>query len=160
MPRYLLGSQCLVDIARRVQSPAEQWFATAGERGIDASDVYISAVTPMILRSTFKAAAPSPTVTAIRENSENLVNRFARSRQLAPVTQEIADRWGQLLDFDLSRETADGETKLYRFQEKLVLATAIEGLDGRPFVLVDKRQSAHDKLAPLGLDLEDPYELA
>lgn len=160
MPRYLLGSQCVLDIAKRIGCPPEQWFLATDKRGINARDVYISAVTPMILASAFARVEQTPDIAAIRANSDKLITRFDRAGRIAPVTKEIADRWGELLEFDLTYETADGETKLYRFHQKLVLATAIEGLDGRPFTLVDKRQKAHQDLESLGLVLEDPHDMA
>jgi len=160
MPRYLLGSQCLVDIAKSTGLAPEQWFRTVESRGVDGRDVYISAVTPMILTSAFDRATQLPALAAIRGNSDTLITRFVRAGQMAPITKEIADRWGELPEFDLTYETANGEIKCYPFQQKLVLATAIEGLDGRPFTLVDKRQKAHQDLESLGLVLEDPHDMA
>jgi hypothetical protein len=49
-----------------------------------------------------------------------------------------------------------GVTHKYTFHEKLVLATAFEGIEGRPFVLVNRSQEAHREL---NLDLEDPSEV-
>ncbi|HYL76640.1 MAG TPA: hypothetical protein VEU96_20670 [Bryobacteraceae bacterium] len=159
MAWYLLGSQCLIDIAKRIDLPPERWLAAAGERGIDGKEIYISAVTPMILASAFERAHQNAALQALRENTEILITRLARSGQVAPVTMDIADRWGKLLKLTLEYIASPGHTKPYHDPERLVLATAIEGLLGRPFVLVEKRQPAHGALASLGLVLEDPYEL-
>ena len=158
MARYLLGTQCLVDIAKQDGLPAQRWLEAAGRRGIHLSDVYISAVTPMILTRAFKRAAQTPAHQAIRQACEHLVRRYAQAGQVVPVTREIADRWGDLIDYDLPYTNASGETKLFDSHEKLVMATAIEGVDGRPFTLVSRRHDAHRILQPLGLQLEDPAD--
>jgi hypothetical protein len=155
MPRYLLGSQCLVDIAKQSGLAPERWLTGAGVRGIDGRDIYISAVTPMIVARGLKGNDPD--LVRMRENLDMLIDRYVQRDQVAPVTKNIADEWGKILDLSLAYVNAKGETKLYAFHEKLVLATAIEGLNGRPFVFVERHQPAHDVLAPRGLALEDPY---
>src|SRR5580658_4430930 len=143
MPHYLLGSQCLLDIAKGIGQPPQVWLQSAGERGIDGADIYISAVTPMILAATFDAAAQSPVNQRLRDNAERLVQRYVQQNQVAPVTKEIADQWGKLLPLDLTHGESSGIVKLYRYPEKLVFATAIVGIGGRAFTLVDRRQQAH-----------------
>lgn len=158
MPRYLLSTQALLDVAKQAGLPAQRWLEAAGARGIQSSDVHISAVSPMILTRAFRQAEQSPAHDAVRRACESLVKRFAQAGQVVPVTQEIADRWGELLEYELSYTNAAGESKLFDSHEKLVMATAIEGIDGRPFVLVSRRHPAHGALKPLGLQLEDPED--
>ncbi len=158
MPRYLLSTQTLVDVAKQAGLPAQKWLEAAGDRGIQPSDVHISAVSPMILTRAFRQAERTPAHAAVRRACESLVKRFAQAGQVVPVTKEIADRWGELLDYELTYTTAAGEAKLFGSHETLVMATAIEGLEGRPFVLVSKRQPAHATLKPRGLQLEDPED--
>lgn len=158
MARYLLGTQCFVDIAKRANLIPEQWLEDLDPRRVPGKDVQISAVTPMILTWTFDQEAKSPYNEALRQLCESLVKRFVFRKRVVPVTKEIADRWGQLLAFDLKHSRPDGTLEDYDYRERLVMATAIEGVEGLPFVLVDKRQAAHAALAPLGLQLEDPYE--
>ena len=152
MARYLLGNQCLVDIAKMRGLPPERWFATLEERGIDSRDVRISAVTPMFLDAVLREeeGAQALHAVALRKNCEKLIGRLLKSSEAVPVTKEVADLWGVL------RGTKDLQE--YRTEALLVWATAIEGLDGRPFVLVDKREAVHAHLERLGLSLEDPYE--
>jgi hypothetical protein len=159
MAQYLLGSQCFLDIAKTANLSPERWLAKAGERGIDGGDIYISAATPMILSATLARETASPGLTVLRENIEILVRRYVGGLQVVSVTKEIADRWGTLLDLELNYKSRLGTIGSYRFHEKLVLATAIEGLNGRPFVLVERNQAAHDALRPFGLKVEDPYQL-
>jgi predicted nucleic acid-binding protein len=155
MRRYLLGVQCLLDIAKHADLPAERWMTSAEERGIDMTDIYISAVSPMILLSALDKAPVSGYIQQLRENVETIVQRFVDRRLIAPVTKEIADRWGKILPQPFTYKDGAGVTHKYTFHEKLVLATALEGIEGRPFVLVDRRQEAHREL---NLDLEDPSE--
>jgi hypothetical protein len=167
MPRYLLSTQSVVDIAKKIGRPPQRWWETAASRDIDRSHVFISAVTPMILRATFAADAknnPDPARkaanAAIRRNTDEFIHRLVNIGSVISVSKEIADRWGELLDYDLTYETFDGRHKQYGVHETVVLATAIVGTGSTPFVLVEKRNSALDVLAPFGLLVEDPYELS
>jgi hypothetical protein len=146
----------LLDIAKNADLPAQHWMETAEARGIDMRDVYISAVTPMIISGVLEKQPNSPRIQQLRENVETIAQRFVDRKLIAPVTKEIADRWGKILPHPYTYLNAAGETKKYTFHEKLVLATALEGIEGRPFVLVDRRQNAHQEL---NLAVEDPYEV-
>ena len=44
---------------------------------------------------------------------------------------------GKILPLSYTYRNAANEVKRYTFHEKLVLATALEGLEGRPLVLID-----------------------
>jgi predicted nucleic acid-binding protein len=163
--RYLLGTQSVVDIAKALDLAPERWMNTAAKRGIYNDDVVISAVTGMNLLMGLDAAmakaataAEKARLSAIRKNAELLIDRFVRGGHVVAVTKEIADQWQELLDYDLFFKTPDGRAE-YKFNEKLVFATAIAGIDRIPFILVDRHQPAHDDLASLGLRVEDPYQL-
>ena len=95
-----------------------------------------------------------------RKNTETFIGRLVNTGSIVPVTKEIADRWGELLEFDLSYETFGGRRKEYRFDQKIVLASAIVGTGGTPFTLVEKNNTALDVLTILGLLIEDPYEFS
>jgi predicted nucleic acid-binding protein len=164
--RYLLGTQSVVDIAKAVDLPPERWINVAAKRGIYDDDVAISAVTGMNLLMGLEAAtakvataAEKGRLSAIRKNAELLIDRFVRGGRVIAVTKEIADRWRELLDYNLFFQTQGGQNREYRFNEKLVFATAIAGIDSIPFILVDRHQPAHDDLASLGLLVEDPYQI-
>ena len=157
MPRYLLGTQCFVDIAAGSGLPPQRWISALDPIKVPARDVTISAVTPMILTASF-AGQLTPSQAALRQSCEQLVQRFVLSKRVVPITKEIADRWGQLLTFSLAFERG-GASVDYDYRERLVMATAIEGHDGIPFTLVERRQPAHTALEPIGLVLADPYVL-
>lgn len=154
MARYLLGSQCVVDIAKRIRLAPERWFDGAGARGIDGRDIYLSAITPTILSRALRGNSKTK---PLQKSLEVLIDRFVQLRQVAPVTKRIADKWDEIVDLPLEYVNAKGVTKPYSSLERMVLATAIEGLDGRPFLLVERHQPAHDVLKAYGLELTDPY---
>jgi hypothetical protein len=156
MARYLLGSQCVVDIVKRVNMPPQRWVEEADARGIDGRDVYISAMTPTILR---RAARTDPGLALLQSNLDLFTDRYLQRGQIAAITKRIADKWDDLVDLQLNYLNRKGAAVPYSSREKLVLATAIEGLDGRPFILVERHQPAHDTLRPYGLELEDPYQV-
>lgn len=156
MPRYLLGTQCVVDIARRANLPPQRWFESLDQKTVPARNVVISAVTPMILTETFKNPA-TPFVAALGQACDDLVRRFVDGHRVVPVTKGIADRWGLLLNFPLTYVNAGKQEVEYDYREKLVIASAIEGLDGIPFMLVERSQPAHAALEPQGLKIHDPY---
>lgn len=165
MPRYLIGTNCLVEIAKGTKRPPQLWLDNAVHRLIDQTDIYISAVTPMILNVAFEFqkreasdAARSLQLAQLHSNVTTLVDRFVAMSLVAPVTKEIADTWGELLPLELGFQNAKGRPDRYNFQEKLVLATAIRGINGRPFTLLERRDSAHQALESRGLVVEDPYE--
>jgi hypothetical protein len=154
MARYLLGSQCVVDIAKRIQLAPERWFDGAGAKGIDGRDIFISAITPTILSRALRGDSKTA---PLRNALEKLIDRFVQLRQVAEVTKGIADKWDEIVDLSLDYVNTKGVTKPYSSLERMVLATAIEGLDGRPFILVERHQPAHDELQAHGLELTDPY---
>jgi hypothetical protein len=73
MARYLLGSQCVVDIAKRIQLAPERWFEGAGAKGIDGRDIFISAITPTILSRALRGDSKTA---PLRNALEKLIDRF------------------------------------------------------------------------------------
>jgi len=155
--RYLLGTQCVVDLARGANLPPERWLKSLDPKQVVASDIRISVVTPMILTATFAAQEQTPFVAALKQACESLLRRFVLGKRMVPVSKEIADRWGTLLPFTLTYLNIDNQPADYDFRERLIMATAIEGVDGLPFTLVDRTQPGHTALKPIGLQLLDPY---
>lgn len=159
MPLYLLASQTLADIAKGDGNAAHRWFQHADEpdADVDFEDVFISAVSPGVLDTAFRHTPPADAALGLEPAVTELVNRFVAAGQVVPVTKPIADLWFHLEEQDLRYVRKDGRTRSYSLEEKLVLATALRGIDGVPFVLVARRQPAHDLLSVLGLTLLDPY---
>jgi hypothetical protein len=175
MNRYLLSSFALFDIAKKAALPPERWIISVAERGGDLRDIFISAVSPMILSRALSlelqatrnkmATATSAAEKAalftllgyletLLENLQQTAERFVTLGLVASMDKRIADRWGKLLDPKLEYLDHNGKRQVYTFHEKIVLATALEGLDGLPFTLVDRHQKVHDTLQ---ISVEDPY---
>jgi hypothetical protein len=158
MPQYLLATQTLVDIAKRDGNSAVKWIEEGHlkDPAVDDADVYISAVTPGLLRNLFRREPPSAELAALHEACDALIDRFVQAGQVVDVTKAIADTWADLMAMTLEYERpANQGTGRYSLGERLVFATAIRGVEGRPFLLVARRQPAHAVLAAMGLQLEE-----
>lgn len=174
MPQYLLATQTLVDIAKRDGNAAIKWIEEAHLRDpmVDEADVFISAVTPALLTRVFRLEPRTAEHVSIRQACEALIDRFVQAGQVADVTKGIADTWAELMPIaleyekriDAERARQEGTPPTpplghYSLGEKLVFATAMKGTEGRPYILVTRRQPAHDALIGMGLEIEDPYAL-
>jgi hypothetical protein len=157
MPRFLLATRTVLDLASL--TPARQWLDHAGARQVLPDDIFISAITPVGLENFFKTQPASPLFHTVQDHCRTFVRRLEQTNQIVPITKAIADLWGRLLEYDLQYTTRDGRLASYTELERFVMATAIEGTDGLPYVLVATRQPAHSALEPLGLRIEDPTEL-
>lgn len=161
MPQYLLSTQSLVDIAMRDGSACEQWLtnADAREPAIYDTDIFISAVSPALIAQLLERMPHDADREALRQATDALIERFVGRGQVVDVTKAIADTWGALIGMTLTYTKDDHTEGDYPSGEKLVMATAIKGTEGRPYILVAARQPAHTALEPLGLALEDPHEM-
>jgi hypothetical protein len=167
MPSYLLGSQTVLDIAKNLDLPAEKWLRAAGERRINEDDLCISSVVPMTVMhaiDTFIHDARKErngnlaALGAMKRNAERFLGGFMQNERIIPMDHRIAERWGELLDMDLVFVDEDNVTRHVGSAEKVELATASIGRDGRPFIYVDRQQEEHP-LIP-NLVVECPFAFA
>lgn len=100
---------------------------------------------------------PSADREALRQSVAAFVQRMDDLQQIVPITKGIADTWGDLMDMPLSYVNSQNVEGQFSTGERLVMATAIRGTAGRPYILVTRRQPAHTALEALGLTVEDPY---
>lgn len=100
---------------------------------------------------------PSADREALRQSVAAFVERMDDLQQVVPITKGIADTWGDLMDLSLSYVNSKGVEGQFNTGERLVMATAIRGTAGRPYILVTRRHPAHTALEALGLTIEDPY---
>ncbi|WP_136661751.1 hypothetical protein [Nitratireductor sp. XY-223] len=165
MTPYLLSSQSALDIAKRLNLPAERWLEAAVSRGLYEDDICISAVVPMTVMHTIEmeiAAARSekdPTLASLgklKTNAQRFLAAFQQSDRIVAMDQQIASRWGDLLDMTITYADPNGVAYEIESAEKVELATASIGRDGRGFVYVERRQSAHRTIPDLVV--ECPYE--
>lgn len=170
MPRYLLSTRTLLALATGRDSPERRWMDGAAAKGVVNSDIYYSAVAPMRLNRDLDdriAAARSgqplldgdnvPDLQLVRSNAARLFANY----QPIPVSVEIADMWGSLLDtrMEYSRLKPDRSVELEAFSssEKLEMATAIVGEHGISLTYVDQVAPGHDLIT--GLRVENPAHL-
>ncbi|EHK54850.1 hypothetical protein [Allomesorhizobium alhagi] len=167
MAAYLLGSQAVLDIAKNLNLPAEKWLRAAGERRIIEDDLCISSVVPMTVMHTIDSwihearrqrSGSLAALGAMKRNAERFLGAFMQNDRIIPMDHKIAERWGDLLDMDIVYADEDGATYGVGSAEKVELATASVGRDGRPFIYVDRLQAAHT-LVP-NLVVECPFEFA
>jgi hypothetical protein len=161
MSQYLLSTQTLIDIALQDGGPAFRWYDEADTRQprVYSSDIFISAVTPGLVKLGLDAKPPSAERDAVRLTCDGLIERFVAAGQVVSVTKTIADCWSKLLTHRLRFRKRDGSLVPYSSGEIMVLATAIVGTDGFPYTLVARRQQALTALHALGLEIEDPADL-
>ncbi|MGX5721453.1 hypothetical protein [Shinella zoogloeoides] len=152
MPSYLLGSQTVLDIAKNLDLPAERWLRAAGEKRINEDDLCVSAVVPMTVMHTIdmlihdarkERRGNLAALGAMKRNAERFLGGFMQNERIIPMDHRIAERWGELLDMDLVFVDEDGATRSVGSAEKVELATASIGRDGRPFIYVERQQDDH-----------------
>jgi hypothetical protein len=165
VPRYLLSSQAVLDIARKQGRPAEKWLEAATQANVDARDVCISAVAPMNVlgiiageiaraRTDSGASKHLPEWRRLETNVRNFVQDLAADDRIVPMDHHIAEQWGILLDTEIVYADAGGLPYKVGSAEKLEIATAIVGRHGIPFAYVTSEQAAHADLP--GLAVESP----
>ena len=163
MARYLLSSNAVLDIVRKQGKPAQRWLEAVTAAGTDARDVCISAVVPMnvlgllemkIAEARAGASKSLPALRDLEENFRNYVLDLAADDRIVPMDHHIAERWGILLNSEITYVDAEGRPYSIGSAEKLEIATAIVGRHGIPFVYVTQKQAAHADLP--GLVVESP----
>ncbi len=167
MTPYLLSSQSVLDIVKRLGLPAERWLEAATSRGLYEDDICISAVVPMTVTHTIDMeiaaarAARDPTLASLgkmKTNAQRFLAAFQQNDRIVAMDQRIAVRWGDLLDMTITYADPNGVAYEIESSEKVELATASIGRDGRGFVYVDRRQTAHEAIPDLVV--ECPFEFA
>lgn len=170
MPRYLLSARTVLDILQKKGRPGEVWLAAATRKfQLSSLDVYVSAVTPMLVQGEIdamiaddRAGKPRPgfsldDLRIMRANSKNFFDDYAARERIVAVSQRIADRWGDLLDRSLVyRDPETGVPAALGSVLKLEIATAIIGLNHIQLFYVERRQDWHQEIN--GLRVVDPTE--
>jgi len=161
---FLLSSQSVFDIVKRINLPAERWLADAGSRNLYEEDICISAVVPMTVQHAIATEIESarqrnsPELAALKilqDNARKFLAAFQQQDRIVSMDHRIAERWGDLLDMKLTGTDPYGAPNPIGSSEKVELATASIGRDGQGFVYVDRRQEAHDHVP--GLVVECPH---
>lgn len=161
----------MLDIVQRQGQAGEVWLKAAAKRpGLVARDICVSAVTPMAVRrelvrrlAQIKAGEPDPIFThddllQMQRNAEKLFQDFAADNRIAPITDAVAERWGDLLEQTITYVDAQGRSSPIGSVQKLEIANAIVGRDHIPYTYIERLQTAHASLN--GLRVEDPTTAA
>ena len=155
MATFLLGTACLLDIARR-EGPAYDWYRGLEEQeGIFYPEVVISAFSVVCLQTQFAEEPPqTPRESVLKANVDTLISQFRLADAIVGADPDVIQYWAENLNYDISYPSPGYPEDKLGFEEKLVLATAVVGNEGRGYILVDRRRDVH---ADLPLLLHDPY---
>ncbi len=155
MATYLLGTACLLDIAR-YEGPAYDWYrGLEQQEGIFPPNVEISAFSVACIELQYAAEPPQSTrESTLKENVGILIKQFRIESAIVGATPDVIEYWTQYLNYDLSYPSPGYPDDTLGFEEKFVLATAKVGNEGRGYILVDRKRPIH---AELELLVHDPY---
>ena len=155
MATFLLGTACLLDIARH-EGRAYDWYrGLEAQEGIFAANVEISAFSVACIELQYAAEPPQSTrESTLRQNVGILIHQFRIEDAIVGATPEVIEYWIKYLNYDIPYPSPGYPDDTLGFEEKLVLATAKVGNDGRGYILVDRTRPIH---AELELLVHDPY---
>ena len=155
MATFLLGTACVVDIARG-EGPAYEWYrALEAQEGLFVPNVEISAFSAAAIELQYAAEPPQTTrESTLKQNVAALISQFRIDNAIVGATPEVIEYWSKYLNYDIPYPLPDFPDELLGFEEKLVLATAKAGNEGRGYILVDRKRPVHDELELL---VHDPY---
>ena len=155
MAKYLLGTACLLDIARN-EGRAYDWYHGLEEQeGIFSADVEISAFSIACIELHYVEEPPqSARESTLKQNVWILINQFRIEDAIVGATPDVIEYWSRYLNHNILYPSPEYPDDTLGFEEKLVLATAKVGNDGRGYILVDRKRDVH---AELELLVHDPY---
>ncbi|MBS0476196.1 MAG: hypothetical protein JSR28_13770 [Proteobacteria bacterium] len=157
MSSYLLGTQCLFDLGRNDGGALQQWFeGRAPQRGLFVDDIVLSAFSVSIIHRHFALKPPTkPAERTLQDNLVILIKRFGTADQIVGASPAVIDAWTRFRDDPITYRLPDDSTQRCGLEEKLVLATAMCGNNGRSFTLLDRTQTA---FTDLNIAFQDPYK--
>lgn len=155
MATYLLGTACLLDIARN-EGPAYDWYrGLEAQEGIFAANVEISAFSVACIELQYAEAPPqSMRESVLKQNVGILINQFRMEDAIVGTAPDVVEYWSRYLNGDIPYPSPGYPDDVLGFEEKLVLATAKVGNEGRGYILVDRWRRVHEELE---LIVHDPY---
>ena len=158
MSSYLLGTQCLFDLGRNDGGALQQWFeGQAPQRGLFVEDIALSAFSVSIIARHFALKPPANTAErTLQDNLAILIKRFGTANQIVGASPAVIEAWTRFRDDPITYRLPDGETQRCGWDEKLVLATAMCGNNGRSFTLLDRTQTT---FTDLNIAFQDPYKV-
>jgi hypothetical protein len=153
MAIFVLGTQCLLDIAKKDGNKAQQWYDALAGRGVHFGDVCISAFSVAVVRFFFDDNPPStPADRQLKTNVNHLIDLFKTAGAVIGCSTEAiyywADNLGNGVQYDQPPPAKDIGV------ETLLLATLTVAHPSTQYTLVDRRQAVHQQL---NITVHDPY---
>jgi hypothetical protein len=153
MATYVLGTQCLLDIAKKDGNKAQLWYEALAAQGVYFGDVCISAFSVALIRFHFDDKPPStPGDRQLQSNVNHLIDQFKTAGAVIGCSPDAlyywADNLGQGVQYDQPPPAHDVGA------EAIVLATIAVAPLSAQYTLVDRRQAVHQQLT---ITVHDPY---
>lgn len=151
MASYLISAQCLLDIAKKINTPAERWLEGIEGKGVATGDILISAVGPLIVERHIEALAKAidedadPMAPARRRDLATIKENLTRflddacdspHERVAAMGLEAAACWRWLYEREVRRFAKGADGRLLTTVEKAEIAIALAGRNGHPHVYV------------------------
>lgn len=148
----ILGTQCLVDVAKGDGNPAHAWYDLQEQKGVQFGDICISAFSIAQMKFFFAKNPPGDAdEKALEANLNSLFSDFETAGAVIGCSPAAANYWADFLDevviYDLPSPHEVGT-------EAIVIATVAAGHEGIPCRLVDLLQPIHKQL---NISVYDPY---
>lgn len=164
MPRYLLSTRAILDIAKNKELPAQVWFSRYSNLTYYEDDIFVSSVSRIQVNSFIDAkisarksnsSEDSETVyhlSSMRGNATSILDWFARNSAIISMNEGIAEIWGALMFDEIVYNNAANSMRKISIIEKIELATAIHGIEGLPLNYVIKNQTALNSIDELKIE--------
>ena len=153
MATYVLGTRCLLDIARNDRNRAQLWYESLAAQGVHFGDVCISAFSVALIRFFFDENPPQlPGDRQLQVNVNHLIAQFKTAGAVLDCSAEAVYYWannlGQGVQYDQPAPSRDIGA------EALILATIAVAPLSAQYTLVDRRQPVH---LTMTINVHDPY---
>jgi len=153
MAIYVLGTQCLLDIAKKDGNRAQIWFDGMAARNQHFGDVTISAYSVALVQFLFEDHPPVTLADRqLKINVDLLIDQFKITHAVLDCSKEAIYYWAHNLGRGIQYDQPPPAIEIGA--EALVLATVATPPPGVQYTLVDRRQTVHQQLA---LSVHDPY---
>lgn len=154
MPRYLLSTRAILDIAKNKNLPAQVWFERYSNLTHYQDEIYICSVSRIQVNSFLDAKISARKsnsgdscetvhqLSSMRGNAASILDWFSKNSTIISMNEGIAEIWGALMFDEIVYRNAKNDERRISIIEKIELATAIHGLEGLPLNYVVQNQEA------------------
>ncbi len=165
MPRYLLSSRAILDIAQNKGLPAQIWFGRYRNVVHIHDELFVSSISRIQITAFLDgeisaqktkgngAGTPTYQLKCIKSAALDMLDWFKGSNAVLSLDEGVAEIWGAMIHDNIPYRSRLGATSAISFIEKIELATAINGIDGLPLYYVVENQRSLNNVN--GLKIED-----